>query len=186
MSETKKTIKKTEVKKPAPKKKEVKEVKVIKKAKEVEEIKDIDEVEDVDRGEDKIPEFSGKFISAIGRRKTATASVRLYENGKGAIVCNGIKISKYFPGDSLAAALQPLKLTSHLRDLNFSAHLSGGGKSGQVAALRHGISRALLKFDPALKEVLAVTGMLTRDQRKVERKKPGLKKARKAPQWSKR
>jgi small subunit ribosomal protein S9 len=168
MSEVKKTTKKIE-----PKKTVAKEV----KEKETNDIEKIDE---------KAADFSGKFVSAIGRRKTANARVRLYENGKGVIMVNGVKISKYFPGDSLSAATQPLKLTSHLRDLNFTVITNGGGKAGQVYAVRLGIARALLKFDEALKEVLATTGMLTRDRREVERKKPGLKKARKAPQWSKR
>ncbi len=131
-------------------------------------------------------DFSGKYIQAIGRRKTAVAQVRLYEDGKGAMVVNGIKLSKYFPGDLAANATQALKLTSHLRDFNVSVITRGGGKSGQVEAVRHGISHALLKFDEKNREVLSTAGLLTRDKREVERKKPGLRKARKAPQWSKR
>ncbi len=131
-------------------------------------------------------DFSGKYIQAIGRRKTAVAQVRLYEDGKGSMVVNGIKLSKYFPGDLASNAVQALKLTSHLRDFNVSVIVRGGGKSGQVEAVRHGISHALLKFDEKLREVLSTSGLLTRDKREVERKKPGLRKARKAPQWSKR
>jgi small subunit ribosomal protein S9 len=131
-------------------------------------------------------DFSGKYIQAIGRRKTAVAQVRLYEDGKGAMIVNGVKLSKYFPGDSAANATQALKLTSHLRDFNISVITRGGGKSGQVEAVRHGISHALLKFDEKNREVLSTAGLLTRDKREVERKKPGLRKARKAPQWSKR
>jgi len=131
-------------------------------------------------------DFSGKYIQAIGRRKTAVAQVRLYEDGKGAMTVNGIKLSKYFPGDSAGNATAALKLTSHLRDFNVSVITRGGGKSGQVEAVRHGISHALLKFDEKYREVLSTAGLLTRDKREVERKKPGLRKARKAPQWSKR
>jgi len=131
-------------------------------------------------------DFSGKYIQAIGRRKTAVAQVRLYEDGKGAMVVNGIKLSKYFLGDLAANATQALRLTSHLRDFNVSVITRGGGKSGQMEAVRHGISHALLKFDENNREVLSTAGFLTRDKREVERKKPGLRKARKAPQWSKR
>jgi len=131
-------------------------------------------------------DFSGKYIQAIGRRKTAVAQVRLYENGKGAMIVNSVKLSKYFPGDSAGNATAALKLTSHLRDFNVSIITRGGGKSGQVEAVRHGISHALLKFDEKYREVLSTAGLLTRDKREVERKKPGLRKARKAPQWSKR
>ncbi|MEI7620037.1 MAG: 30S ribosomal protein S9 [Candidatus Falkowbacteria bacterium] len=131
-------------------------------------------------------DFSGKYVQAIGRRKTAVAQVRLYEDGKGAMIVNGIKLSKYFPGDTASISIQALKLTSHLRDLNVSIITRGGGKSGQVEAVRHGISHALLKIDENYREALSTAGLLTRDKREVERKKPGLRKARKAPQWSKR
>ncbi len=131
-------------------------------------------------------EFTGKYVQATGRRKTASARVRLYEDGKGSIIVNGMKITKYFPGDDSANATTGLKLTSHLRDLNVSVIVRGGGKSGQVEAVRHGISRALLVMDEANGAVLKTAGLLTRDRREVERKKPGLRKARKAPQWSKR
>jgi small subunit ribosomal protein S9 len=131
-------------------------------------------------------EFTGKYIKAIGRRKRATAQVRLYENGKGVIMINGKRVSEYFPGDGLNLITQPLKVTGHGRDFNFSIITQGGGKQGQIGAVRLGISRALLAYDVAAKEALKVNGFLTRDPRRVERKKPGLKKARKAPQWSKR
>jgi small subunit ribosomal protein S9 len=148
-------------------------------AKEVAKEKDTEKKGDAEK-------FSGKYIQAIGRRKTAVAQVRLYEDGKGSVVVNGIKLSKYFPGDSSANATQAMKLTSHLRDVNVSVVVRGGGKSGQVEAVRHGISRALLKMDENNRAVLSAADLLTRDKRKVERKKPGLRKARKSPQWSKR
>lgn len=131
-------------------------------------------------------EFKGKYIEAIGRRKRSVARVRLFEGGQGIIVVNHKKISDYFPGEDGNIVFQPLKVTGHSRDFNFSVLVSGGGKQGQMGAVRLGISRALLKYDSASKEALKVNGFLTRDPRQVERKKPGLRKARKAPQWSKR
>jgi len=131
--------------------------------------------------------FKGKFIPALGKRKTAVAQVRLYKNGKGVIVINQQKINQYFPVVLFRTVInQPLKLTGHLRDLNFSILVKGGGKKAQAEAIRHGIVRALIEFDKELKPGLKAKGWLTRDARKKERKKPGLKKARRAPQWSKR
>ncbi|MFA5023591.1 MAG: 30S ribosomal protein S9 [Patescibacteria group bacterium] len=125
-------------------------------------------------------------MKSVGRRKQAAAQVRLYENGKGVIMVNGKRASEYFPGDGFGLITQPLKATGHLRDFNFSVIVSGGGKMGQIDAVRLGIARAIFAFDPATKEALKVNDFLTRDPRQVERKKPGLRKARKAPQWSKR
>jgi len=143
-------------------------------------------IEDKDWGKNETVEFSGKFIQAVGRRKQAVAQVRLYEAGQGALMINGLRASQYFPGEGFNLITQPLKVTGHNRDFNFSIIVKGGGKSGQIEAVRLGISRAILIFDPATKEALKVNGFLTRDPRQVERKKPGLRKARKAPQWSKR
>ncbi len=132
-------------------------------------------------------EFTGKYIKAIGRRKTSVAQVRLYtEDAKGAVVANGVKLNKYFNNDLAAVAMQPMKATGHVRDINVSIIVKGGGTIGQVEAIRHGIARAILALDPESKEALKVNGFLTRDPRAKERKKPGLKAARKAPQWSKR
>ncbi len=130
--------------------------------------------------------FKGKYIKAVGRRKTSVAQVRLYKNGRGLIMVNGLKVNKYFTGDKSLIAGQPLKLTGHLRDLDFSILVKGGGAKSQVEAVRHGLARALLVFDKNLRSVLRAKGWLTRDSRRTERKKPGLKKARRAPQWSKR
>lgn len=138
---------------------------------------------------EKIPEtadFSGEYLKTVGRRKTAVAQVRLFRGGKGVIIVNGKKASQYFPGEMVNILTQPLKASSHVRDLNFSIIVRGGGLSGQVEAVRHGISRALIAFDEALKDQLKTNGWLTRDRRQKERKKPGLKGARKRPQWSKR
>ncbi len=131
-------------------------------------------------------EFKGKYISVVGKRKTAVARVRLYKKGKGVIIVNGDKYSKYFSQDKVAIIQQPLKLTSLSRDLNISVVVNGGGIRSQAEAIRHGISRALIEMDEKLKDQIKTKGFLKRDPRKKERKKPGLKKARKAPQWSKR
>jgi small subunit ribosomal protein S9 len=149
-------------------------------------ITDLPEEDEKEWAKNETPDFSGKYIKAIGRRKQAAAQVRLYENGKGIIIINGQRASQYFPGDGLSLITQPLKATGHGRDFNFSIIARGGGKQGQIEAVRLGISRAILALDPATKEALKANDFLTRDPRQVERKKPGLRKARKAPQWSKR
>jgi len=131
--------------------------------------------------------FKGKYLSAYGRRKTATAQIRLYKNGNGEIMINGKKIEKYFAPEELRSiVLQPLKLTGLINEINFSIIVSGGGKRGQAEAVRHGITRALIEYNNELRPALKAKGLVTRDARKKERKKPGLKKARRAPQWSKR
>lgn len=135
---------------------------------------------------DEVVVFKGKYITAIGRRKTAIAIVRMYQNGKGAIMVNNKKISLYFPANILPIATYPLKLSGHMKDLNFSIKVSGGGIKGQADAVKHGITRTLTKLNEELKPALKAKGLITRDSRKKERKKPGLKKARRAPQWSKR
>ncbi len=133
-----------------------------------------------------IIDFKGRYIKAIGRRKRSVARVRLFQGGKGIIMVNGKRTQEYFSGEGANLLAQPLKVTGHARDFNFSILVSGGGKQGQVGAVRLGISRTLLIYDPESKEALKANGFLTRDPRQVERKKPGLRKARKAPQWSKR
>jgi len=181
MSE-KKTIKKEEKKEVPAKKEEV-------APKKEEEKKEVPAKKEEEKKEEKVDEkvkFSGKYIKAIGRRKTAAAQIRIYKNGKGGIVVNNKPISKYFHENKASLALQPLKLTSHLRDLDLSILVKGGGSNAQAEAVRHGISRCLILIDEELKPSLKAKGWLTRDSRKVERKKPGLKKARRAPQWSKR
>ncbi len=135
---------------------------------------------------DEVVKFEGKYISAIGRRKTSVARIRLYKKGNGFIVVNDQKAVKYFTGDEVTLLRQPLKLTGQLRDLNISIVVKGGGKTGQAEAARHGIARALVTLDEEFKAQIKSKGWLTRDARKKERKKPGLKKARRAPQWSKR
>ena len=128
----------------------------------------------------------GKFIAVLGKRKTAAAQVRLYNSGTGVIVVNGEKINQYFTPDFITILSVPLKLTGHLKDLDFSILVKGGGKKAQAEAARHGISRALIELNSELRPALKAKDLLTRDARKKERKKPGLKKARRAPQWAKR
>jgi len=131
--------------------------------------------------------FSGKYIQAIGRRKTSVAQVRMYEKGTGVFVVNGVDALEFFKQeDNISLALQPLKVASKVKDFDLSVVVKGGGVFGQLEAVSHGIARALVKYDPELKIVLKTGSYLTRDPRQKERKKPGLKKARKAPQWSKR
>lgn len=131
--------------------------------------------------------FKGRYIYAVGKRKTAVAKIRLYDKGTGIIMINGEKANRFFPTLTEKNIIsQPLKLTGHLKDLNFSIMVSGGGKNGQAEAICHGITRSLVKFEKESKPVLKAKDLLTRDSRKKERKKPGLKKARRAPQWAKR
>jgi small subunit ribosomal protein S9 len=131
--------------------------------------------------------FKGKYTNAIGRRKTSTARVRLYKNGEGLITVNGMEANKYFSEEDLFSIInQPLKLSGLVKDFNISINVAGGGKKGQSEAVRHGIARALLEINPELRASFKVKGWIMRDARKKERKKPGLKKARRAPQWAKR
>ncbi len=131
--------------------------------------------------------FKGKFITQTGHRKTSTARVRVYKGGEGIMVVNDLPAEKYFKEEDLFAIInQPMKLTGLQKDFNISVNVSGGGKKGQAEAVRHGIAHALLEINPELRPSLKVKGWITRDARKKERKKPGLKKARRAPQWAKR
>ena len=121
-----------------------------------------------------------------GRRKTSVARVRVMP-GSGQIVINRKPIDEYFGLETLKLIVrQPLMLTNTLGNYDVYANVRGGGTSGQAGAIRHGISRALLRLDSELRPTLKRAGLLTRDPRMVERKKYGLKKARRAPQFSKR
>lgn len=128
----------------------------------------------------------GKYIEAVGRRKTSVARVRLYKKGEGLLVINNEKASKYFSEDKISTIKQPLKATGCQKDVDISVVVKGGGLMGQAEATRHGIARVLIKFDEGYTQLIKTNGWLSRDARKKERKKPGLKKARRAPQWSKR
>ena len=126
------------------------------------------------------------YFYGLGRRKSASASVRILP-GKGTITINGRDIDEYFGLETLKMVVrQPLEATGTVGKVDISATVSGGGVSGQAGALRHGIARALLSVDPAYRTILKQAGFLTRDPRMKERKKYGLKAARRAPQFSKR
>ena len=122
-----------------------------------------------------------------GRRKKAIARVRLIPNGKGEIIINKRSIDEYFGLDTLKLIVrQPLALTETLDKFDVMVNVCGGGMTGQAGAIRHGIARALVVADEAYKPAVKKAGFLTRDPRAKERKKYGLKKARRAPQFSKR
>ena len=123
---------------------------------------------------------------AVGRRKTASARVRL-QPGTGNIVVNGKPYQEYFPYfEWQNIIVAPLKAIGKEKTFDVSVKIVGGGQKGQAVAVQHGIARALLVWDAELKKTLKTQGYLTRDTRVKERKKPGLKRARRAPQWSKR
>ncbi len=129
-----------------------------------------------------------RYVYAVGRRKTAVAQVRLYPSAEaeGAVV-NKRPIREYFGTEALeAVALSPLKTSGLEAAFRVSVVVRGGGLHGQAGAVRLGVARCLIKHDPLLRATLKALGFLTRDARVVERKKPGLKKARRAPQWAKR
>lgn len=127
------------------------------------------------------------FIHAVGRRKTAIASVRMQKAEKGTVMVNGKSVKDYFKTDERAKiAEEALEKAESADNYAVSAHVSGGGIAAQADAVRHAISRAITKAEPNTRKVLKAAHFLKRDPRAKERKKPGLKKARKAPQWSKR
>ena len=126
------------------------------------------------------------YFYGTGRRKKSVARVRLYP-GTGAVTINGRDIDDYFGLDTLKLIVrQPLELTGTTEKFDIVCRVSGGGVTGQAGAIRHGLSRALLTVDESYKPMLKKAGFLTRDPRMKERKKYGLKGARRAPQFSKR
>ncbi|HIS52278.1 MAG TPA: 30S ribosomal protein S9 [Candidatus Onthomonas avicola] len=127
------------------------------------------------------------YVYGTGRRKSSIARVRVYEGGTGSITINGRDIDDYFGLDTLKLITrQPLAATGTIGKVDVVATVTGGGVTGQAGALRHGIARALLQLDPEFRPTLKKAGYLTRDPRMKERKKYGLKAARRAPQFSKR
>ena len=131
------------------------------------------------------------YFVGIGRRKSSVAQVRIYDKKakkkQEQFVVNEKSIQDFFPLEDLVReALRALELTGLLENVTVTCKVNGGGVRGQSEAIRLGVARALVKMDEGLKPVLRSAGLLTRDARKVERKKAGLKKARRAPQWSKR
>ena len=132
-------------------------------------------------------ESKKKYSYGTGRRKSSVARVRVYENGTGSIIINGRDINDYFGLETLKLIVnQPLVATNLVGKVDVVVTVAGGGVSGQAGAIRHGISRALLTVNPEFRGTLKAAGFLTRDPRMKERKKYGLKAARRAPQFSKR
>jgi len=130
--------------------------------------------------------ISTEMSKAVGRRKCASARVRI-SAGSGKISINGMDFKKYFPYFVWQEIVtSPLKVLAKESSLDVSAKVSGGGKNGQAQSVRHGIARALVDWNEDFKKTLKTLGFLTRDPRVKERKKFGLKRARRAPQWSKR
>jgi small subunit ribosomal protein S9 len=128
----------------------------------------------------------GNYYYGTGRRKSSVARVFL-KSGKGAIIVNGKPIDEYFARETgRMVARQPLEVTSNQGSFDIMVNVCGGGESGQAGAVRHGIARALVYYDAALKGALSQAGLITRDAREVERKKVGLRKARRRKQFSKR
>ena len=131
--------------------------------------------------------IQGEYYYGVGRRKTATAQVRLYPQGDGTIIVNGKPVDQYFTRlRDLLTIKEPLKATGTEGQFTITVLVRGGGITGQAGAIRHGIARALLVANPDFRPILRKGGFLTRDARMKERKKPGLKRARKAPQYTKR
>jgi small subunit ribosomal protein S9 len=128
-----------------------------------------------------------QYYESTGRRKSATARVRVFPGGSGEIVVNERSAQEYFPrfGD-MDRILGPLKAAQLDGRVNISVHVLGGGQTGQADAVAHGVAQALVKYNPELRPTMRQGGFLSRDPREKERKKPGLKKARKAPTFTKR
>lgn len=127
------------------------------------------------------------FITAVGRRKTASADVRMTVAPTSSVIVDGLSVKEYFKTDLRAlVAEEALKIAESAENYAVTAHIEGGGIAAQADALRHAIARALIKAEPSTRTKLKAAGFLTRDPRAKERKKPGLVKARKRKQWSKR
>ena len=128
----------------------------------------------------------GDYYYGTGRRKSSVARVFI-KRGKGAFVVNDRPANEYFARETGQMVVrQPLALTDNVTQFDVMVNVSGGGEFGQAGAVRHGLTRALIEYDPSLKSVLSKAGLVTRDAREVERKKVGLHKARKRKQYSKR
>lgn len=128
----------------------------------------------------------GRYILATGRRKTAIANVRLFTGSKDNTVNKKAFETYFFQSSQRDTALRPLAITGLLGDFHFTATVNGGGMNAQAEAVRHGIAQALASMNDDLRNVLKKNGFLTRDPREKERKKPGLRRARRSPQWAKR
>ena len=150
------------------------------KAEKVEKAEKVDKVEKKERA-------GHRYFFGTGRRKTARTKIKLFMDGNGEITINKRKFEDYFPTDTLqTAASAPLTTLGIMGKVNIEASAAGGGVLSQATAFSLGLSRALLLHNPEHRATLKKQGLLTRDSRKKERKKPGLKRARRAPQWQKR
>ena len=129
---------------------------------------------------------SKQYFGSVGKRKTAIAKVKLFQEGSGHAKVNDMQLKDYFAGVDIENALAPLALIGQKSKFDVEAQVQGGGKPAQSDAIRLGISRALLLVNPDLRSDLKRAGFLRRDSRTKERKKPGLHRARRAPQFSKR
>jgi len=130
---------------------------------------------------------SEKYIEAVGRRKTSVARVRMTPSSKTSYVINGRELDEYFPTEELRlVATEALGKSKVAEKFKITAVVKGGGISSQASAMRHGMGRALIEYDAELRKKIKKLGFLKRDPRAKERRKFGLKKARKSPQWSKR
>ncbi len=175
-----KTIKKTETaKKPA--KKIVKKVSAVKPVKKTVKAVKIEKPEIIEG------KMAGEYLEAVGRRKTSIARVRIYAKGEKKVMVNGKTLAQYFPASMMQKKIMdPLEKMNVLDKFGITILVKGGGLNSQSEAIRHGISRTLVKFNADFRKRLKRAGFLTRDSRERERKKFGLKRARRAPQWSKR
>lgn len=126
------------------------------------------------------------YFYSVGKRKTSIARIRLFEDGKGEVTVNALPLKKYLSGVQIENAVAPLALVGKKSEFDVEVQVLGGGKSSQSDAIRHGIARALLLFNPEFRHELKQAGFIRRDSRTKERKKPGLHRARRAPQFSKR
>jgi small subunit ribosomal protein S9 len=132
--------------------------------------------------------IKNEYYYGMGRRKTAVARVRVFPNGDGSITVNGRSAQSYFGQREahIATIAAPFRVLDLGNQYTMTVRVVGGGTSGQAGAIRHALARALVRMDPDTKHPLRKAGLLTRDPRMKERKKPGLKRARKAPQYTKR
>jgi small subunit ribosomal protein S9 len=140
----------------------------------------------MEKNKTKKPE-TARYLEAVGRRKTSVARARLFVGGDSSLSINGKKLEEYFPTKELQHVVkEPFAKVKLEKKIRITINVSGGGIHSQAEAVRHAISRALIVFNIELRKNLKPAGLLTRDPRMKERRKFGLKKARKAPQWSKR
>jgi len=134
-----------------------------------------------------VTDAARRYIEGVGRRKTAIARVRLMPDGTGVFLVNDRPWDAYFPTvDMQKSASDPFRITGTWGQYDVSVHVTGGGVHSQAGAVKLGVARALVKIDEKFRKSLRDTDALTRDPREKERKKPGLKRARRAPQWQKR